>query len=542
MGKASFNLLDQPWIPVKSRQLADNELSLLEAFQRAPTITEIHDPSPLVTVALQRLLLAVVYRAVDGPNSRDEWRQLWREGLPLDRITAYLNRWRPRFDLFDIADPFFQIGGLETLNAKGEPTRPGPVTVLRPEMASKNNKVLFDHSHDDGVEAWSPSMTARALVAAQATALGGGKGPTTNVFGAHPYASHAPLAGGILAYIEGANLAETLLLNLLEINDDGPVPRTGEDRPVWESTTPRPPGPVVPLGYTDYLTLPARAVRLLPELSADGQWQVRKAYVAPGCAVHEDARVLSPMWLKRLDDKRGQTPVPLRPDRAIWRDASALFGLAEPEKQFDPRPAALRRARIPRLAEALGADMRLRIRCVGLANDKANPLAWRSEMLPASVRLLDDDNLIAAVQRANSEAEACASAVRNGFWACASTLLSTADKAPDKKDVQRLVGRMWQHCAFWHELGRAFLDFLDDLAPVNRAERLATWERQLRERSTIAYVRGVRVAQGGLARRLEGVVAGELALRRKLRDALPREIAADQATAQSVEPMGVSDV
>ena len=45
--KASFQILTQPWIPVKELDGSMKELSLLETLERAHLLSEIQDPSPM---------------------------------------------------------------------------------------------------------------------------------------------------------------------------------------------------------------------------------------------------------------------------------------------------------------------------------------------------------------------------------------------------------------------------------------------------------------------------------------------------------------
>lgn len=47
--KASFQILTQPWIPVKELDGSMKELSLLETLERAHLLSEIQDPSPMVS-------------------------------------------------------------------------------------------------------------------------------------------------------------------------------------------------------------------------------------------------------------------------------------------------------------------------------------------------------------------------------------------------------------------------------------------------------------------------------------------------------------
>ena len=56
-----FNLVDQPWIPCLQRDSGKpQELSLRDTLTRAHEIRELPDDSPLVTVSLHRLLLAIL--------------------------------------------------------------------------------------------------------------------------------------------------------------------------------------------------------------------------------------------------------------------------------------------------------------------------------------------------------------------------------------------------------------------------------------------------------------------------------------------------
>ena len=55
------------------------ELGISKCSQ-SPEIQEIYDPSPLVTAALHRLLLAVLHPALRGPKDANEWAVLWADG------------------------------------------------------------------------------------------------------------------------------------------------------------------------------------------------------------------------------------------------------------------------------------------------------------------------------------------------------------------------------------------------------------------------------------------------------------------------------
>ena len=131
-------------------------------------IAAIEDPSPLVVAALHRFLLAVLYRALEGPTDIDQAKALFREGLPGERITAYLDKWRDRFWLFDEKYPFGQIPTFE-------PTTWRAWMVLAAEHNADNAKVLFDHVDVDAPGTISGGAAARWILATQTFSVSCGK-------------------------------------------------------------------------------------------------------------------------------------------------------------------------------------------------------------------------------------------------------------------------------------------------------------------------------------------------------------------------------
>ena len=108
-----FNLIDEPWIPVRFPDGTRAELNLRDTLLRAKDIAVIEDASPLVVAALHRFLLAVLYRALEGPTDIDQAKGWFKSGLPADKIDGYLKHWHPRFWLFDEKYPFGQIPDFE---------------------------------------------------------------------------------------------------------------------------------------------------------------------------------------------------------------------------------------------------------------------------------------------------------------------------------------------------------------------------------------------------------------------------------------------
>ena len=228
-----FNLVDQPWIPCLLRDGGKpQELSLRDTLTDAHEIRELFDDSPLVTVSLHRLLLAILHRNF-GPTSFREWKELWQRGQwDSDKLNRYFDEWKHRFNLFDKERPFYQV--LRMQNAKGKDVELHPVALLAHEAATGNNATLFDHSFEEAPEAYSAATAARYLITRQAFSIGFGR---SDPF----YFQDSTLVRGFSVLALGNNLFETLTLNLLPYNTERPIPHQGKDKPVWEQDDPAKP-------------------------------------------------------------------------------------------------------------------------------------------------------------------------------------------------------------------------------------------------------------------------------------------------------------
>ena len=71
-----FNLIDEKWIPVRFPDGTHDELGVRYTLLRSSEIAAIKAPSPLVVAALHRFLLAVLYRALEGPTDIDQAQSL----------------------------------------------------------------------------------------------------------------------------------------------------------------------------------------------------------------------------------------------------------------------------------------------------------------------------------------------------------------------------------------------------------------------------------------------------------------------------------
>ncbi|MBB6171325.1 CRISPR system Cascade subunit CasA [Nocardiopsis mwathae] len=330
----SFDLTERPWIPVQRLDGSEAELSLRQVFVQADTLRRISGDLPTQEFALLRLLLAILHDVVDGPADAEEWHdELWAEGLPITAITSYLDTHRSRFDLLHPSTPFLQVADLTT--GKRD------VTSLDKIVADVPNGARFFTMRAHGAPRLGFAEAARWIVHAHAYdpsgiksgALGdprvkSGKGYPLGVGGAGNL-------GGV--YVEGDDLSQTLILNLIATEDAEVMGlRTDDDdRPAWRF----PPSGAAPLdtveqsrrpyGLRDLYTWQSRRVRL--HYDTAGVHGVLLAYGDPLAPQHLRRREPMTAWRRSpaQEKKLGRALVymPREHDPAIsaWRGLGALI-------------------------------------------------------------------------------------------------------------------------------------------------------------------------------------------------------------------------
>lgn len=349
----SFNLIDEAWIPVRFPDGHRAELGIRDTLLRAKEITAIEDPSPLVVAALHRFLLALLYRALDGPTDKEQARALFKEGWPGEKITAYLDTWRERFWLFHEMWPFGQIPDFA-------PKEWRAWTAMAAEFNADNAKVLFDHENVQNPGEIPPSAAARWLLATLTFALGGGNSPFV-------YTKDAPSATGAMVFPIGRDLQDTLIFALVPENRFV----LSEDLPLWEQNPESidllKTGPSRTIrGIADRYTWRTRSIRLVLE-SSGGVRQIAFGS-GVGCDSGNDC---DPMLGYRIDGKNGQLPIQFR-ERGLWRDFDSLL----PD---DPKlsPQVIQHA--IDLAGRSPDQLPLAALVLGQANTKAKIEFWRME-------------------------------------------------------------------------------------------------------------------------------------------------------------------
>ena len=327
---ASFDLTARPWIPVQRLDGQETELSLTEVFAQAADIRRLVGDVPTQDFALLRLLLAILHDVVDGPREVEDWEELWEDGIPADRVRHYLTEHRDRFDLLHPITPFFQVADLRT----GK----GGHSSLDPIVADVPNGSRFFSMRAHGAERMAFAEAARWVVHAHAYDTSGIKSGAVGdprLKGGKVYPQGVGWAGNLGGvYVEGDDLQQTLLLNLIPFDIGNLRIDADRDAPAWR----HPQGTAEPLtgveaavrpyGLRDLYTWQSRRIRL----HHDGE-QVHGVLLAYGDPLtarnkhrHEPMTAWrrSPAQEKKLRESEVYLPREHDPSRSAWRGLGAL--------------------------------------------------------------------------------------------------------------------------------------------------------------------------------------------------------------------------
>lgn len=460
----NFNLLSEPWIPCSLPSGERLQLSLPETISKAHEFKTIATASPLEAASILRLLLAVLHRVYDTTSMR-KWSQVWVPGkFQTPPVDNYLHQWEQRFNLFSTTTPFYQ--NLE------EEVEPKNVILLFPGASASP---FYNHAVERSDHWLTPAEAARMVLVSQTFGLPGIVHPQKKLF-----MGGAPWVGGMVFFLEGENLFETLTLNMLRYDEMSPselLNKNEDDRPAWEMDNPLLPTRELPLGYLDYLTWPNRRILLHPENHGD-EIRIYQATFSPGLKIRQEIR--DPMRHYHLDDKNNQKVLYLNPRRTLWRDSAALFSIRS-AKHFPPMAfewaASL-------AEEGLLSQNRFQIFSVGMSSDKAKANLFRSERLPVPSVYLQDETLVEKLNEALEAAEATRSSLWSACNQLATLMLSNeADlkdgRKPDQKDVRNLIEHWSADRKFWSFLELPFISLIDTLPGQDTDEAMEVWRKQL---------------------------------------------------------------
>lgn len=501
---SSFDLSLESWIPVLDagadlRTSSDSavtlrEISLREALVRAHEIQEVYCDSPVETISINRLLLALFIDALSTEINPDAWIELWEKGCFDDNaIDAYLAREDVvgRFDLLHPTHPFYQH---PVVHPDSAGKNPAPISQLFLEEASGNNATLFDHRLDTAERTETLSFVARGIIAAQAASLGGGKSKPF-------YFSDAILVGGAVFWLQGLSLFEALMLNAppdpmarMEMEDH--FGQLKKRPPIWRRNPPEEYEKRPVEGYLDYLTWPARRLTLVAEEGTKGASVATGVFVTQGDK--DDPAALDPLSATVYSkQKKRISPFRLREDRALWRDASLFFTLISETGARGPRTFDWLKASAARLSrkEDWAAKM-MQVDVFGIVNDQAKMLFWRHERLPVFIELLGHPQKLPFIRTCLEFAEEQASILRRATKTLSEYLIRSpqagTDELPnvDKNAAKQLMQSIDTLSRYWNSLEISFLELLGELS-VAREDKLLSlqwsWARELHDKALESF-------------------------------------------------------
>lgn len=488
-----FNLIDEKWIPVRFPDGIRDELGIRDILLRSNEIVSIEDPSPLVVAALYRFLLAVLYRALEGPTDIDQAKALFKEGIRSEKITSYLEKWRNRFWLFDEKYPFGQIPTFE-------PKAWRAWTVLAAEHNADNAKVLFDHVDVEASGTISESAASRWVLATQTFSVSCGKSELSHT-------GTAPSATAAMVLPLGRNLQDTLLLSLVPQNREV----TAADLPLWE----RSPELVERLkegiertasGLADRYTWRTRSIRL--EVNDFGR--IGKVAFASG-VWNASADQTDPMLGYRIDDKKGKLPIQFR-NRGLWRDFDSLL---PDESHLAPQviehATALTRSNRDRFPGS--------VMVLGQANSKAKIEYWRMERFALPEALTGDRFIRTEIRQLLKDSE---DAQKNLWLACRSfarDILSRGDREPAGKDISGFVEQMPVNSWYWSTLEFHFHAILREYTLARDSEDIrCQWLKSVRDTVRTAWEQHRASVVMGDAWAIRALVKAEGPVLRKLKE------------------------
>lgn len=363
MNTSAYNLIDEPWIPVRwvagARSGSDGDLpdrvGLRQLLLRSADIAALAVAEPPAHSALLRIVYALTARVTGldeaGPGDWGERRLDVLEcgRLPVEGIEEYFDRYRHRFYLFDAQGgrPWMQDPRLAEQCDGSNTAGVNKLIMTRP---AGNNHAWFRHGNDAVPDLPSTADAVLHLLIwhyygpsgrCSAREVGGVKSAS---------ATAGPLRTALSYHPEGATFFHTLLAGL--IAPAGSV-RREEDQCPWEwEELPDPAAPPpAPRGLCARLTACSQhALLLMPD--DDGSW-VRDAYITwayrSGRIQRDDAYVI---W--QVSQQNNRYPRPADAGRALWRDLDALL------LEHPPGTAQPRQPRVFDSVYEIAAEMRVR--------------------------------------------------------------------------------------------------------------------------------------------------------------------------------------
>lgn len=343
-----FNLLDEPWIVVRTTGNVTKEVSILDLFAHAHEYRGLAGELPTQDIAVMRLLLAVMHAAfvTEDIEDRDDavelWKALWENRkFPYEVIEQYLEEYRERFWLFHPETPFYQLANIRQAmdssdkkakeNNSGKEKNVKPVARLIGELFQSEHKSrLAPMRIGEGQSSLSYAEAARWLLHLNGFDDNAAKNPTPKGVG------YLGQLGLIL--VEGKSFFETLMLNFVLVDQRDEIFADGRvaEGAFWET-------PVCgiienhivqPRAQKELLTMQSRRILLKRQ---NGKVVGYLSTMGDYFGKEEEANLIyETMTGWKRNEKNGFIPRKPDPEKQMWREFSSLLGTGENEDVLMP--------------------------------------------------------------------------------------------------------------------------------------------------------------------------------------------------------------
>lgn len=382
-----FNLLDEPWIIVKTKTNETKTWSILELFEHAHEAQELAGELPTQDIAIMRLLLAIMHGAFvtdeieTADDAIDLWTSMWEEKqFRFDEIKAYLEPYHDRFWLFHPTQPFYQSAHIKQ-NMDAYKAAKGK--KVSSEIKWKTvARLVGDLFQSDNAPRLFPVRTGEAqncLTYAEAARW------LLHLNGFDDDSAKMPTPKGVgylgqlgLIYAKGRNLFETLMLNFILVDERNEVFADNEEnsKAYWEKPVCETIEREIPQSRAqkDLLTMQSRRIFLHRE-----QGMVTGYLLTMGDYFAKDASLLNEvMTVWKRDDTRDFAPRRHQLESQMWRDLSSLLGMKIKNDDKARQPGIIHWLQLLEdAAEAIRFDVELFHICVTGASYDLKGAGWQ---------------------------------------------------------------------------------------------------------------------------------------------------------------------
>lgn len=333
--KPTFNLLDEPWIKMRTLHGDSEVVGLKQLFKRWDQFATFDGETPTQNVAIFRLLMAICIQTIRqfdawaDLSEKELWKSIRDDDEIGDEVCAYLEEHRDRFWLISPDTPFYQVADLYT--KKGE-------YKSAAELVPDAGPSLFSTQTRETANQLPLDLAARWLVHRQAYDFSGiktGVEGDPRVKGGRGYPIGPGWAGNLgHTLLTGATLKDLLLLNLpVRAIFPGDISAIMQDLAPWErepdTAHPRTLEDFTePNGVVDILTWQQRRIRLFPSAENTTVYEV---LIANGDRINPQNCFGEPYSAQRYSKAKSKKGVDvyfardLDPDLTVWRGVQATL-------------------------------------------------------------------------------------------------------------------------------------------------------------------------------------------------------------------------